>query len=317
MPDSLAGKTGKCPKCQAALKIPAADGAPAKAASSSASAGAAAQPSAAGQTHAAAKPATKPVAQSAGKATPAAAATAAAAAPIARTAPAARVATAATSAAAVDDLFDEIGLKKKTCPTCPKCGGAIQKTAALCVHCGFHLETGEQAKGYQLQAELDEFKNPFLQEAADNMHREDVSEERHAKSGTPWWMLVSFLLGSLCIGIAGIIIVDATMNEPEPEGTLLGNLQREKFGVVAGVTFGAVGSMIAFFAHTSIAIFGFSKGAGTGFATLLVPFYAFYFGIKTWADNKSGIYGLIIGGVVGGFGFWLNQYCGGVRGYYF
>jgi hypothetical protein len=107
------------------------------------------------------------------------------------------------------------------------------------------------------------------------------------------------------------------MNEPAEEGTFLGNLQRESFGVVAGVTFATVGCMIAFFAHLSIAIFAFSKSAGLGFAALLVPFYDFYYGIKTWADNKSGIYGLIIGGVVAGFGFWLNAFSGGVQGNYF
>ncbi len=59
-----------------------------------------------------------------------------------------------------------------------------------------------------------------------------------------------------------VIIVDATMNEPAEESTFLGKLQREKFGVVAGVTFAAVGSVIAFFAHMSIVIFAFSKTVG-------------------------------------------------------
>lgn len=291
VPDSLAGKTGKCPKCQAALRIPAAT---APATAQPAPAAAAAKP-------AAAKPAT---------AKPATAKPAAAK-------PAAKPAPVAASSAGMDDLFDEIGLTKKTGPVCPKCGGSIQRNAALCTHCGFHLQSGEQAVGFEARIEREEFKNPFLQEAANNMHAEVLSEERHAKAGTPWWMLISFLLGALCIGAAGIIIVDATMNEPAEESTFLGKLQREKFGVVAGVTFATVGCMISFFAHMSIVIFAFSKTVGLGFATLLVPFYNFYYGIKTWSDNKSGIYGLIIGGVVAGLGFWLNAFSGGVRGYYF
>lgn len=293
VPDSLAGKTGKCPKCQAALKIPAA--APAS--------------SAAGATPAAAKPGAKPAAAAAKP-------TAAKPAP-AKPAPAAAAAPLGGPVGGMDDLFDEIGLTKKTGPVCPKCGAPIQRGAALCTGCGFNFQTGEQAVGFEAQAAKEEFKNPFLKEAADNMQREVVSEERHAKAGMPWWMLVSFLLGALCIGAAGIIIVDATMNEPEPEGTFLGSLQREKFGVVAGVTFAAVGNMISFFAHLSIVIFAFKRSVGLGFATLFVPFYNFYFGIKTWADNKAGIYGLIIGGILGGLGLWLNAYSGGVQGVYF
>lgn len=286
VPDAMAGKSGKCPKCQATLRIPAAAGA------ATAGQTAAAKPAASSTTAkpAAAKPATKP----APKPTPAAA-----------------------PAAAMDDLFDEIGLTKKTGPVCPKCGGSVQRNAALCTHCGFNLQTGEQAIGFEARIEREEFKNPFLQEAASNMHAEVVSEERHAKAGTPWWMLVSFLLGALCIGAAGIIIVDATMNEPAEEGTFLGKLQRERFGVVAGVTFATVGCMISFFAHLSIVIFAFSKKVGIGFATLLVPFYNIYFGIRTWADNKSGIYGLIIGSILAGLGFWLTIAAGSVRGRYF
>lgn len=284
VPDSLAGKTGKCPKCQAALRIPAASATPTAAATASSAKPTAAKP-------AQAKPTAKP-------------------------APA-KPAAAPVAAPAMDDLYDEIGLTKKTGPVCPKCGGAIQRNAALCTHCGFNLQTGEQAVGFEARVEREEFTNPFLQEAANNMHADVVSEERHAKAGVPWWMLVSFLLGALCIGAAGIIIVDATMNEPADESTFLGKLQREKFGVVAGVTFATVGCMISFFAHLSIVIFAFGRTAGTGFLALFVPFYDIYFGIKTWADNKSGIYGMIIGSVLAGLGFWLNMFSGGVRGYYF
>ena len=278
VPDAMAGKAGKCPKCQATLRIPAAAGAPA--------AGAAA-PAKPAPGKPAAKPAPKPAA------------------------------VAAPSAAGMDDLFDEIGLTKKTGPVCPKCGGSIQRNAALCTHCGFNLQTGEQATGFEARIQQEEFKNPFLKEAADNMHADVLSEERHAKAGTPWWMLTSFLLGALCIGAAGIIIVDATMNEPAEEGTFLGKLQRERFGVVAGVTFATVGGMIWFFAHLSVAIFAFGKKVGLGFANLLVPPYNFYYAIRTWADNKSGFYGVIIGIVLLGLGIWLTVASGGVRGRYF
>lgn len=212
----------------------------------------------------------------------------------------------------MEDLYDEIGLKKKSGPTCPKCGGSITPSAALCTHCGFHLQSGEQSIGFQASVEKEEFTNPFLQEAANNMQLEIVSEERHAKAGTPWWMLASFLLGALCIAAAGVIIVDATMNEPSPPDTLLGKLQRQKFGVVAGVTFAAVGGLISTFAHLSIVVFAFYQSVGRGFATMLIPFYAFIYGCTTWVDNKSGIVGLIVGGVLVGAGVALAILSGGI-----
>ena len=167
------------------------------------------------------------------------------------------------------------------------------------------MQTGEQAIGYQARQEQEEFQNPFLQEAAANMQREVLIGERQDKAGTPWWMLASFLLGSLCIAAAGIVIVDATFNEPAPEGTLLGRIQRTPFAVVIGLTFAAVGILIGTFANLSIIIYAFGQGIGRGFAVWLIPFYSVIYGCMTWADNKSGIIGLIVGIVLSGAGIAL------------
>jgi hypothetical protein len=289
--DALAGKTGKCPKCQKAIKIPvpgAATAAPSSAAKPAATPAAPGKPTAATSKPAAARPA---------GARPAAA----------------PPRTAAAAQASNDSLFDEIGLKKQTGPTCPKCGGAISPSAALCTHCGFNLQTGEQAIGFQARAEREEFTNPFLQEAANNMRAEILSEERHAQAGTPWWMLASFLVGALCIGAAGIVIVDATMNEPAPPNTLLGRVQRQSIGVVAGVTFAAVGILIGNLANLSIIIYAFRQSIGRGFAVWLIPFYSIIYGCSTWADNKTGIFGIIMGIVLASAGMALAVATGGIK----
>lgn len=217
----------------------------------------------------------------------------------------------ATPGASIDSLFDEIGLKKKTGPTCPKCGGSITQGAALCTHCGFHLQTGEQAIGFQASIQKEEFQNPFLQEAADNMRRDILIGERQDKAGVPWWMLVSFLLGALCIGAAGIVIVDATFNEPAPPETLMGRVQRLPFGVVIGVTFAAVGILIGNFANLSIIVYAFRQSIGRGFAVWLIPFYSVIYGCMTWADNKSGIIGMVVGIALAGAGIALAMSSGG------
>lgn len=297
--DAMAGKTGKCPKCQKAIKIPVPAGA--KPASDAADKSAAAKP-------AASKPvAAQPAAAKATAGKPAAGKPAAAK-PVAQ--PVARAA--AAKPAQVDELFDEIGLKKKTGPTCPKCGGAISPAATLCTHCGFNLQTGEQAVGFQARSQRDEFTNPYLQEAANFMQADDVTAERHAKAGMPWWMLASFLLGAICIGAAGVVIVDGTMNEPAPVGTFLGTVQRQRFGVVAGVTFQAVGTLIGNFANLSIIIFAFRQSVGKGFAVMLIPLYSLIYGCMTWADNKSGVIGLIVGIVLACAGAALTASAGGI-----
>jgi hypothetical protein len=332
VPDALAGKTGKCPKCQAAIKIPSAAAgaseskpAPAKPAATTA---AASSPKSAASKPAATKPAatspsaTKPAATKPAATKPAAGKPAGkpdgkpAATKPAATKPAAAarpVRSAAAGAAEVDALFDEIGLKKKAGPVCPKCGGSITPGAALCTHCGFNMQTGEQAIGFEAQYAKEEFQNPFLQEAADNMQREIVIGERQDKSGMPWWMIASFLLGALCIGAAGIIIVDATFNEPEPADTFMGRLQRQHFGVVIGVTFAAVGTLIATLANLSIITFAFRQSIGRGFAVWFIPLYSIIYGCMTWADNKSGIIGLLVGSVLAGAGIALAISSGGIR----
>ncbi len=287
VPDSLAGKTGKCPKCQAAIRIPAAT---------------AAAPATTSSGAAAAKPAAAKPAAAKQPAAPAKAAVAKTAAAPAAPAP----------AIVSDDVFDEIGLKKKTGPTCPKCATPIVRNAAICTSCGLNFQTGEQLAGFNAQAEVEEFKNAFLKEAATNMSRDNLAEERHAKAGLPWWMLVSVLLGALCIGAAGVVLVDATFNEPAPVDTFLGKVQRQKFGVIAGVTFTMVGTLIALFADLSIVVFAFGKSTGKGIASLLVPPYSFIYGCGTWADNKTGIYGLIMGGLLIGGGLWLTNYSGNI-----
>ena len=113
--------------------------------------------------------------------------------------------------------------------------------------------------------------------------------------------------------MAGVVIVDATLNEPSPPDTFLGRVQRQAFSVVIGVTLAAVGELIGFFANLSIIIFAFRQSIGRGFAALLIPFYSVVYGCMTWADNKSGIIGLIVGIVVASIGMAMAISGGGIQ----
>lgn len=281
VPETAAGKKVKCPKCQKAVDVPASSAAPSAQATSKAAA------AVAPATTKAAAPAASPVKTSK---SPAPAAT-----------------------ANMEQFFDEAGLKKKSGPVCPKCGASVTKLAALCVKCGFNLQSGEQIQGFAVKKEEDEFKNEFLQAAADTMLSENIAGERHSKSGMPWWMVLAFLLGALCIGAGGVLIVDKLTNEPQPESTFIGKVQKQNIGVIFGTTFILMAVFMSALANLSILIFAFQQSVGRGFACMFIPLYIFIYGCITWADNKAAIKGILFAIVIGGFGAYLYFNNGGIK----
>ncbi len=295
VPDNLAGKTGKCPKCQKPLQIPKLTAQP--------TAQATAQPTGAGPASATSKAAPA-------KSTAATAAAATATKP--KPKPTVPV-VAAQATNKFDSLLDEVGLTKKTGPVCPKCSAPIRPGSVLCTACGLNFESGEQAMGFEAAAESLEFRNEFLQEAASNMVRDVKMDERREKAGLPWWMLMSYLIGAIILCGAGVVIVDGKFGTPEPAGTPIGKIQRLPVFVVLGITAMVTGQCIHLFAHLSVVVFGFKRGVGPGFGCLFVPFFSYVYAIMNWADNRQAIMaifmsivtvsagiGLIIAG--GGFG---------------
>ena len=305
VPENMAGKSGKCPKCQKPIQIPnlAAKQPSPQAAqvTPQASAQAAGQrPPAQGP--AAAKVAATKAAPQAVKSAPTAVKSSAAAAPV----------VAAPQPNKMENLFEEAGLKRKTGPVCPKCGADIRPGTVMCVGCGLNFESGEQVLGFNFTVQGPEFKNEFLQEAATNMSRDVLMDVRRDKSGIPWWMIMSYLIGAITLSAAGIIIVDGRFNEPAAVGTFLGNLQRLPIFVVLGMTLIVTGQCIHIFAHLSIVIFAFTQNLGMGFGCLLVPFFSYVYGIMHWADNKAAVKAIVtalitvgagVGLVIAGGGF--------------
>ena len=272
VPDNLAGKSGKCPKCQQVLKVPQAT---AQSSPQTASAKAAA----------AGKQAAKPVA---------ARTSASATAP--RSAP--------NMTAGLDSLFDEVGLQKKSGPTCPSCGTPFKQGAVVCVACGLNFSTGEKVVGFNAQNQRPEFENLYLQEAANNMRRDMAVEQRADNAKMPWWVVMSFLIGAMTLCAAGVIIVDGIVAEPAPEGTFIGKLQRLPVLVTLGSTAGITGIAIVLFAHLSICVFAFGRSAAHGAGCFLLPLlYSVPYGIANWTDNKAPVKAIVmalffIGGAV-------------------
>lgn len=264
VPDKMAGKQGKCPKCKNALKVPV----PKK------------KSTQAGQ--AAKKPAAAP---------------AAAAAPN-----------------MLDSLFEDAGLTERKGPVCPQCAEDIKPGTVLCTHCGFNLESGETLKGFDAKVDGPEFQNEYLQEAADNMRRDLVMEDRREKAEWPWWLMMSFLIGAVTLCAAGVIIVDGFVGAKSPENTLMGKIQRWPVFTTLGLTAGITGVAITVFAHMSICFYAFTKSVGQGIACFFLPLaYSVVFGILNWKNNRAPVIAIIWALAFIGLGTFLIVQGGGFQ----
>ncbi|MEZ6075785.1 MAG: zinc ribbon domain-containing protein [Pirellulaceae bacterium] len=206
----------------------------------------------------------------------------------------------------MDSLLNDAGLKKRKGPLCPKCSADIRPGAVVCTNCGLNFELGEQIAGFDLQSQRPEFDNPFLQEASDNMVRDMDMDLRRDRSSMPWWVIMSYLIGSITLCIAGLVIVDGNFGEPAPEDTFMGGLQRLQVFTVLGMTATVTGLAIVIFAHLSITFFGFTKSLAKGFGCFFLPIlFSFPYGILNWTENKAPVKAIMTASMFIGFGVFL------------
>ncbi|MFK7737873.1 MAG: hypothetical protein AB8B50_17710 [Pirellulaceae bacterium] len=269
----LAGKQGKCPKCQKAIKIPSPKG---RATSSS------------------------------GKAAPAGPKPGKVKASKHASAPSPAV------GGALDSLLDDAGLIQKSGPTCPDCMTDIRPGTVICTNCGYNFESGEKLTGFDAKHEGPEFDNLYLEEASKNMERDLVMQSRRDKSEMPWWVIASFLIGVLTLCAAGIIIVDGKFGTPDPEDTFIGKIQRWPVFTTLGLTSLITGIAISVFSHLSIVIFGFGKSVQQGLLCFFLPVvYSVVYGIMNWVENKAPVKAIIMASVFIGLGVYLIVQGGG------
>lgn len=280
VPSKMAGKQGKCPACSNALKVPtpkAPAGQPAASPKSGGSKPSQAKPGAAKANSP--KPAPK----------------------------------AAASLGAMDDLLNDAGIVEQKGPVCKQCGADIKPGNIVCTSCGLNFETGETTKGFDAQGvDGPEFDNAFLQQASDNMQRDVQMESRRDKASMPWWVLMSYLIGTLTLCLAGVTIVDGQFGEPDPATTFIGRVQRLSVFQVLGTTALVTGIAITSFAHMSICFFGFTRSVGQGIACLFLPLlYSVVYGIMNWKENKAPVKAIISAVIFIGFGIFLIMQGGG------
>ena len=227
VPDGMEGKRVKCPKCGGAIAVPAGGGASAP--SKSAAPATTGQPS---KTAATAKPSPAKAASVGG-------------------------APAATAQDAMGKLLDSAGLKKREGRFCPSCDRTLPPGAAICVGCGYHVETGTKLEGFEIETK--EFGNKQLVEAADMMAREADTEKRLLKAGMPWWMMLAVILGILFMMSAILLKMDAKTSGTTSGVAMIAKLQRAAYGPVIAFSLGGGAALIAIFAWLALALGAFKE----------------------------------------------------------
>lgn len=251
VPDSMAGKSGKCPKCQQIIKVPVA-----------------VTPAKSGQS--------APNPQTPAKAgTPAAPAKATGAPANAKGTQASAVAPAA-AAVGLGGLLDAAGLTQRTGRFCPACDAPAANTAVICVKCGLNFTEGTKLEGFQ-STEKKRFGNKRLNEAADMMSRELETEKRLLNTGSPWWFMFAGLMG-LVVFIGGALVkMDATTSGKKSTVDAIARIQQADWLSVLSASAGTACALVATFASIAILFTAFFESAKQGLLCFFVPFYVIYY----------------------------------------
>ncbi len=242
--ESMAGKTGKCPKCQQPIRIPAAT-----------SAG-----------------------TSAGTAAPANPSSQAKKAGVAKAkAPSSSPVLAPNSAAStMAGLLDQAGLVQKSGMFCPHCDQPSRPGTVLCTHCGFNFSEGTKVEGHK-STEKKQFGNKNLNAAAEMMVREASTQKRMLSAGTPWWMMFAMLTGLVMFVAGALIKMDAVQTGEKSKIDWMARIQRADWLPVMAGSSGTGMLLIAVFAYIAMVVTGFFESRKQGFLCLLVPLYLVYF----------------------------------------
>ena len=257
VPDTLAGKGVKCPKCQVAVRVPAATG------GGAATPTTAGKPSTAGNPAAAGKPAAAGVPAAAGK-------TAAAGKIVGKGG-----AGAGPGPDALSSLFDQAGLTKREGIFCPSCDKSLPPGTAICVSCGFHLEQGAKVEGFQV--DVKEFGDKRLVEAAEMMKRESETEKRLIGAGMPWWMMLALVIGILFMMGAIAMKMDYGTSGNYSSVPMIAKLQRATYYAVFAFSIGGAAALVGLFSYLGIALGAFKETLKEGLLCLFAPLYIVYY----------------------------------------
>ncbi len=193
------------------------------------------------------------------------------------------------------DLFDEEGFSEQVDAVCPACRAEMAGGAALCVKCGYNIETGERLDAHKTAGVDIDFGTLALEKAAVDMAAaKQMQKDLLSKAGMPWWALalILFILGSALL--IGVLVVNASRRVDESfevDGLAL-------FLLLSGGAF----YLVSAGAQLMILVHAFKQDTIKGLLCLFVPFYLLYYVIKNFRETwKLMATSIVMGGIAGGF----------------
>ncbi len=257
VPDAYAGKSGKCPKCAQTIRIPAS-----QAASDS--------------------PKTKAVPKSQG---------------VVRSKPDPAKAAVPSQGGALDQLFADAGLGKKTGPVCPGCQAPIKQGSVICIACGFNLQAGQKIQGHTITATADKgpFEHKALNEADRFLKKESEDDEALKFVGWPWWVYLAFVIGIGMLITFGVIVREGSIRDENGEliqasaETLKGQIQRlSLIGALLVISL-SISWMVTCMASLATQVTAFKEKVVCGLLSFIIPGYLYYYAIsrrkKMWKTS--------------------------------
>jgi hypothetical protein len=203
---------------------------------------------------------------------------------------------AAPQPSAMDDLFDEVGIDRKTGPICPACQAELKPNAVLCTACGLNLQTGERAEGVGMRDASrgghGDAADMILGKAEKQIAIDKVEDKKNRTSGAPFYVY-----------LFGLIMITAF-------ATMMFTMEKRFAFYYSGVAVLCFASVLMTYYNIRIAIIAFYESVGQGLLYLFVPFYCFAYWFMRWNDVRnfatSFISTLLIGHGLGWFFYWLG-----------
>jgi hypothetical protein len=153
----------------------------------------------------------------------------------------------------------------------------MPKEAMLCVHCGFHFESGAKVAGHQTELDDEMSGAAALKKAARDLQSAKTMQEKMTSgAGMPWWLLG--LIFFIMVSVTGVAVVGVNNSRREEDVKLAFNWQATLLALIGGA-FTTVGTG----AYFTVLFKAFKENVKQGLLSV-IPLYLLYFGFSRFRE---------------------------------